>query len=313
MESRKLISFGNSSLIISLPAPWVKKNRLVKGDEVFVTEIENGLLVTKKEAPRKDIKFITIDANDKNTEQIKTEIISGYLRNYDVIEILNKKGQDMEEIKNITRNLSGTEIIEETSSKIVVKYLIDIKEISIESLIRRIDVITRNMLEDTIKCFKEDLHKSIAQRDLIVNRLVLLAHRTIRCAFENSEIARQFGMGNIELLNSFDVITNLEKIADSAKRASRIMATLKKSKKMNQEIEKIFIGLNERYLKAMKAHYSKNKELAFDVELESQNIVAEINDCLSKNQDLCFLRMSEFCKNIVANTKFIARVTIDGN
>ena len=38
MEYRKLIKFGNSSHVISIPNNWLKKNNLNKGDTVYLDE-----------------------------------------------------------------------------------------------------------------------------------------------------------------------------------------------------------------------------------------------------------------------------------
>ena len=37
-EFRKLMAFGNSSYVVSVPKAWVEKNRLKKGDVLVVDE-----------------------------------------------------------------------------------------------------------------------------------------------------------------------------------------------------------------------------------------------------------------------------------
>lgn len=311
MDSRKLISFGNSSMVISLPAAWLRKNKLKKGDEIFVSEKDNDLLLSKRENGKKDLKFATIDVDDKELAIVKMEIISSYISNHDVIEVINRKKKYPEELRYIIHNLAGVEIIDESATKIVIKYLMDIKELSLEGLIRRMDVIVRSMIEDMLKCHKEDLHDSVYERDVNINRLALLAHRTIRFAFETPEIAKAFNMNNTDLLNSFDVVNNLEKIGDQTKRISMLMASDKISKKTKTDLEKILEKLNSRYLKTMKAYYSKNKEIAYSIEMETSELIHECSRLMTKKNEIETIRVAELCKGFISHTKIISRTIID--
>ena len=48
MEYRKLMAFGNSSFIVSVPKAWVEKNRLKKGDVLMVEQKPNELILAPK-------------------------------------------------------------------------------------------------------------------------------------------------------------------------------------------------------------------------------------------------------------------------
>ena len=49
MEYRKLIRFGKSSLVISLPKGWTEKNKLGKGSLVYLDVNSEGLVVSPTE------------------------------------------------------------------------------------------------------------------------------------------------------------------------------------------------------------------------------------------------------------------------
>ena len=55
MEPRKIIQFGNSSYVITLPQDWMKENNLDKGDKLNVTESGETLIlsVANKEKTQK--------------------------------------------------------------------------------------------------------------------------------------------------------------------------------------------------------------------------------------------------------------------
>mgnify|MGYP001191677169 CR=1 FL=1 len=77
-EARRLIKFGNSSHVLSIPKDWIDKNRLVKGDLVFLDENEFGQLILspdQKKIERVD-RGISFCIDNKEEDQIKREIIS---------------------------------------------------------------------------------------------------------------------------------------------------------------------------------------------------------------------------------------------
>ena len=43
---RKLIQLSPSTAVVSLPASWIKHNRLTKGKAIFVDEQENKLIIS---------------------------------------------------------------------------------------------------------------------------------------------------------------------------------------------------------------------------------------------------------------------------
>src|SRR3989344_5322393 len=89
---RKIIKFGNSSFVLSLPIDWIKKNSLGKGDLVSISENINNELVLSASSKEKSVqrKEIVIDINNKDLSRIKREIVSAYLNSYGVIRIKGK-------------------------------------------------------------------------------------------------------------------------------------------------------------------------------------------------------------------------------
>ena len=327
MEARKIISFGKSSHVISLPKPWMEEYKLKKGDSVFLENRGKELaLYPQKREEKKELQSIVVNVDGKNMDLIKMEIVSAYLNNNDVIEI---RGEGIikqsPEIKKIIHDLSGLEIIEETAKKIVAKDLLDMNEISIKTLIRRIDNIIRSMIIDSIQSLNQDLSDSITDRDVDVNRLVFLSYRVIRGLLRNNHLARSFDITNSELLFSWVIVTKLEKIGDQTKRISRVLQEKKFGNKNKQELEKIYKLLKENYEKVMKAYYTNNKELAYEIEVSAPARTNRCNDfkCLGQcedvkqckktnTEDYCreLARVIETMKGMSISIKNIARAVI---
>src|SRR3989338_805964 len=94
MDVRKLISFGKNSFIISLQKSWIEKNKLKKGDLLSVHENSEGLLLKTSSNPEmkgEEPRAIAINAEGKSLGTLKTAIVSAYLDNYSIIEVIFKE------------------------------------------------------------------------------------------------------------------------------------------------------------------------------------------------------------------------------
>jgi phosphate uptake regulator len=323
LESRKLISFGSSSYVISIPKAWVRKNKLEKGSPIYLSEKPDGLIISPSTESKKQTKETQIDVSNKSIDRIKAEIVASYLNNYDIIEIRNAKEEDMQQIKGILRDLAGLEIMEQTQTKIVVKDLINIKEVSIKTLIRRIDIIIRSMFDDLIAGSHGkmgSLLKSFYQRDIDINRLYYLVRRVMTAALEDPTIRRMLETNSIELVFDWEIALRLEKIGDQLKRMAKRMNEVKLENRPNKYIDCILGELCATYLDIMKAYYSKDKNIAFNVELKNVSRVQNCDDLLEhleKNRDMDMheidnlVILTEKFKDMSASIKNIARVVID--
>ena len=260
---RKLIKFGNSSHIISLPSSWVKKNKLKKGDLIYFTENgSNELILTSKE-DNKEIpeKEITIDITEKNFNQIRREISTAYVNNYRVLNIIGKNlSGKLQDVKKCLNNLMSMEIMEQTSKNIIAKDFLDINTISIENIIRKIDIIIRSLIADSKLTLNENNSENIYQRDEDVNRLCFLILRTIKFNLTNLSNIKEPNITPIILVGYWRVTDYLEKIADEIKRIARFVTKAKLKNKKASEFLNLYSKIEAFYLETMKTYYNKNKE-----------------------------------------------------
>jgi phosphate transport system protein len=291
MDHRKLISFSKGSFVVTMPKAWVDKHKLKKGDTISIEEGSNELVFYAGEKEfKKGEKFISISAEDKKLSMIKAEIVSAYLNNYHTIEIFSKTLEDdAPVIKGILRNLSGLEIIEQTGKRIVANDLLDENSISIQSIIRRMDVITRSMIDDTILCMQGKCSpKSIIHRDTDVNRLYYLGFRMIKNAMEDPMLMNKLKTNPWRISSDRRVLSRIEEIADRQKRISRLTGeaefrgnTLKGFKEINEDVKKI-------YYDAMKSYYNNDKKLAYEIEITNRGFIDKCNKFLEKtSEEIC--------------------------
>ncbi len=310
METRKIISFGTSSYVVSVPKNWIREHKLKKGDSVHVDDRNDELVLTPSAAGKiEEPKRILIEIDNKDMKLIRTEIVLPYLNNHDIIDISGRQlEKNAPEVKSIIRNLTGLEIIQQTAAKLTAKDLLNLKEISIRTLIRRMDNITRSMLVDSIDCFANDHYESIYERDLDVNRLVFLSFRVIRAAMINSRLAKYLVMSNLELMYSREIIICIEKIADQTKRIARhIRNAMALSTEEKRELAALYTRLMNDYLSAMKACYKKDKQLAYHIEVTNRDVIDLCNAYKRRNDPVDTSRIIEHFKSVRTAIKNVAR------
>ncbi len=307
MDFRKLMAFGNSSFIVSVPKAWVEKNRLKKGDVLLVEQKPNELILSAKDiSERKKLNEVTVNPEGKNFDEFKTEVVSLYVNNYDVITVVNVS--DAAAVKDIFRNLVGMEVVEETATKIVAKDLLDIQEVSLENVIRRIDIIIRSMLIDSIGLdFKNA--ESVLGRDKEVNRLSLLGFRTARAATDNPRLLKLFNTSYWNVMLSKQIIASLERFADQVKRIIRASKGVDKSWK--DDALKLMKAISDNYSHVMKIYYEKDKQATFKAETKVRLILQDCLRLLEKHPNVNAAVMTEYFEHSVGSMKGILRVIME--
>ncbi len=302
MEVRKIVSFGNSSYVITIPKSWIKSNGLKKGDIVKVDERPYELLISVRDESKKAPEEITINCEGRSINELKTEIMASYIRNYSLIRLNGSSIKNISTtLKPIIHNLVGMEVIEETSSSILVKDLLDISEVSIDNTLRRMDMLIKSMLEDSTQ---QDNVESIYERDREVNRLALLALRIFRAATDNPGMLKMFNTSYWDLFISRQVTVQLEHVGDNIKRISKL---LKESKKSNEDLKKAYYQLVIRYREAMKIYYKKDKASSYKLEADTKKFIISLDKIIEKNRDVATTRIVENYKQMAKAIMYVLR------
>jgi len=284
MEYRKLISFGKNSFVISIPKSWVRKNDLKKGALIYVEEQDNNLVLglgDRQEIPEK-IKEIPVDG--KSIRRLKREIISAYIKDFKTITLFGEDLKDKAvEIQDTIQNLMALEVMEQTSRKIVARDFLDMNNISLINLVRKIDVIIRAMLEDCEKMFIEDDYESIFHRDNDINRLTFLIFRVVEFGLNNSSfVYKKQNITSHKLLTYWWSVFHLESIGDDVKRVARYMRMTPLDPKQKDRFLKLLASAKDAYLHVLKGLYAEDVELVHAVlDLKEKRI----KDCEDFYQD----------------------------
>jgi phosphate uptake regulator len=313
MDIRKIVKAGIASYTVSLPKHWIEKNKLAKGDSLYILEkSSNELMVSTevKEKP-KELHEITIVTDNKELGTIRREITAAYLNNYNTIIIL---GKDLEskamEIRRFLHDFVALEIEEQTAGKISAKDLLDLKEISIEKTIRRIDMIIRSMIQDSIKSIEDpNLGDSIFYRDYDINRFYFLLLRLLKSALQDPLTALSFKLSNVQALQYWNLVAALEELGDSVKNLSPLFKSLTQNEQKSA-IE-LYSIIQEDYLDALKAYYNKDKILADKVIFNRDALVAAGKNYLQKNNKVQNAEILNLLQEIISHINSIARLVLD--
>jgi phosphate uptake regulator len=249
-ETRKVQFTGGSTYIISLPKRWISENQLKKGSFIKLREEEGGLLtIVPPESTvqkRTDEAVIRVSPNE-DTEIITRKIVSAYLAGYNSIQIRTDRQQltarQRHEMKNFVRRmLVGTEIVTDTSSQLTLQVLLTYPELTVQSALRRMSIITASMHKDAVLgLMTRDslLTREVISNDNEVDRFDLYVTRLLKTAIQNPRISKELGIVSSKDCLGYRLVTkSVERTADHAVNIAENVLALKNS--LNQEtLEKI--------------------------------------------------------------------------
>jgi phosphate uptake regulator len=250
-ETRKLQFTGGSTYIISLPKRWIDQNQLKKGSVIKLREEEGGFLsIIPSELAIQQNRgeaVIKVEPKDAPDAAIR-KTVSSYLVGYNMIRIKAAKQKHLSikqrrELKNFSRlMLVGTEIVIDTPQELTLQVLLSYPELSVQSALRRMSIITASMGKDAMIALKgadNQQAKEVLFTDNEVDRFNLYIVRQLKTAIQNPRIIKEIGLQNARACLGYRLVTkSVERTADHA--ASIAENILQLRKKLDSEsIEKL--------------------------------------------------------------------------
>ncbi len=309
MEFRKLISFGKNSYVVSLPKNWVRQNKLKKGDLIYIEETPASLVLSKKDIDKvNEEKERIINIDGKTIDRIEREVNSAYILNNRIITLKGKEIKDkIKELQKVIQNLIALEIMEQTSDSIIAKDFLNMDKVSVEELIRKMDVVTKTMIKESSKIFTDDNYENINERDKDVNRLYFLLYRTFLYNLENpTKALKNLKLDPINLFKVHSIGFYVEGIADEARRSARYARQLKIPAADKVQLEAFINKINNYYCDSMKAVFTNEPESALKLSNLKKELNTELDAFEVKNRNVenyasmigRFRRMISYIHNI---------------
>jgi len=314
MEPRRIIKFGNSSYVISIPKEWIKENQIKKGDLIFLDTSPDGELIIKpkenqnKEEPRQ----VTMDISKRDFWSIKRELNFFYIDDFDLI-ILKGAHPERDKIENVIKKMIGSQIIENSNELLIIKNILDLESITIKDIFRRTDNLIRSMFMELKEGFEKEKVsseslKSIYQTDLEINSLYFLLMKIIRKGLKDRQFSKKINKEPLELNYLHHLILNIEIIGDHIKRIAKTMNIHTSKSKNIKEIQKILEMTEKTYEETMISYYTNNQEIARKVAEETREIKLRAEEMIKNEKSASIGSIIEHLKDIANRLHFISKI-----
>ncbi|MBI2107024.1 phosphate uptake regulator PhoU [Candidatus Woesearchaeota archaeon] len=267
---RRIVKQGTATMMVSLPAKWIRKFNLKKGDEVYVEEFDKGLIIKTDSSLVNSNKAI-IDVTGFNP-LVNRILISFYVRGIDELEVRFSNTSEVSDFqKRVINELIGFEIIKQTNSSLIIKDIATVDNQNIDEVVNRIFLILDSMADELVNSIskKQDL-KPIIDMDSSINKFVNFCLRIL-----NKKGYIRFD----RTLQMYSIVSLLEEIGDLYK---KISLELKKNKNLaNNDVSTIrelkeFLHLYHKLLfnfNKKEAVIFANKYEAINKKLKQKNLV----------------------------------------
>jgi len=300
MESRKIIGFGKSSLVMSLPKKWLEQNGLGKGEEIFIRESDDGLLLSNKKSDDKKVeKKCVVDVDNLTMLALKRKISAEYINNSNFIELRGKKIVDIShEIKTFLRDFMVLEIIEETDDLIVAKDYLNLETMTKEGIVDRLYNILKSMFKDLQEEITPEIYESLMSRERQVNKYYFLMERFVR--YQLQKIDSNEIKSN--LIDFSQVSIYLENVGDGIK---KLVTLIRESElEVNDDMLKFLKECEKYFISNMEVFLAKDKSAFLQIADSREDLLNSV-----RNFDISDKAKERFTQ-IIKNIHKAARYTL---
>lgn len=221
---RRVIQHGPSSLIVSLPKAWVKKNGVKKGDELEVVDNNNKLEIATHNLRRED--SVNINVTGLNRTTILIYIQSMYRKGYEEINItfnnektIHYRKQEevsvLKVIEEIITRFIGVEIVKQTRNYVQIKQISEDSHKNFGVLVKRVIYLTTEAFRELERCLFDSNHKNITTIEHHHKNITKFINYTMRLI--NKGTVKNFGSS----LTLYHLLAVIDKIVDLLKEIER--------------------------------------------------------------------------------------------
>jgi len=278
LEIRKLQKIRGGSFTLTLPKQWVEKRKLASGEQIAVSEEEDGSLrlyplVSATEKPL-EVMLPLEDYPDLTALEYCVETY--YIQGSNQINIFCQKiipAEQKRRLKQLRMELPGVEVAEEAADKLSFQVLIDPTAFSLESLIEKTSSFSLHLQEDAIRSALDwnfALAKEVLERSREALRHYRMTIRQVALSSMNRVIAEKVGVKNCRECISFALIArDLSRLVYHSSSIARHILSLEGKRKINAEISRVIAEMSEiayeMQREAVQAFLQRNVQLAIVV------------------------------------------------
>lgn len=247
---RKAIQLANNTLVVSLPAKWVKASGVGKGDDISVREFEGNLILSSDKSVTAG--KITVDVSGMDP-MIKRILGALYKSGYDEVKVRFSSIDELKTIQEVVREeFLGFEVVDQKRNWLSFKNVSHIESKEFNTLLRRMFLIILSMAEDSLEAIRKQDNEwleAIALHDKDVNKIADFCRRVL-----NTTGAE----GYKRIPPAYFIVEQLEKIGDVYRDICK--RHMQKPAKISKDLQIVFKDTN--------AFFRDFYEIFFDFDLE---------------------------------------------
>lgn len=264
---RKVVKQGPSTLMISLPVAWTKKNKIHKGDELNILEQGSKVIISTEKVTEKNIKTISLELHQVNEKMVNRVIAACYKAGYNEIIIEYESHKDLDIIqKTVERTYMGYDLDYQSGDKVKISSLSELDQEQFTNIERKLFLSFKNLISELLQLLSTEDYEELDKLILMDKQIDMYAdfcRRLINQGMESPE--------NIHCM--YCIYEQIEISADAFK---DYIKDIKRTKKVDQidleilpDVIELFNSLYELYysfnfkeLNKFQTHYDKiNKSL----------------------------------------------------
>lgn len=235
MELRKIQITGGSTHVVSLPKKWVDRTGLGRSDTVAIHEEPDGslLLIPHSEGKPQSRSLLVHLPDAASEEEVIRRLVGAYLAGADEIHIrsTSKMATKVRQaVRDITRDLVGVEILEESANAMVLQDLVGVADMDLRKTLSRMQRIARIMYDDAVAALQArdvEAAQAVFSRDDELDRLLWMVSKQMHALLERPRLAAKLAVRPAEALNLFLAARSLERMGDHAAKMAQNVVDLK--------------------------------------------------------------------------------------
>ena len=266
--TRRVQKFGRSTLMVSLPADWVKKVGLKPGDNVAIEVLDDGSIKVKPLTyeTKKLRKTIYIRISKLTSEELVSRMLyAAYVIGFDTVTIEVIDGYltepQLKTLRRMARSLIGVEIVGQSPNKLTLQFFVDPTKYSLPGLIGRMCNLIKSMLQHLILGIVEKQHffSEVLELETELDRVYTLSVRQLVLASQDTSLAKAIGIAT-PLVTAYRAIAkSLEDAGDALSAAAFELNNLSEEQltKLDQAIDylkessEMLITITDRLMRAL--------------------------------------------------------------
>lgn len=221
MDTRKIQCVGGGTYTVSLPKEWAESQDIAAGDTINLhTHIDGVLVIQAQECEEEVPRQITVPVDQDNPHSLERTLRAAYAVGAKEVKLNATEMFTTEQrrvVDQVSRNLPGVSVVEESDTEITVRTLLNTDEVSVRQSVRQLKFVALSMHRDATAALTGDANPgNLADRDDQADRLYAMIDRSFARGLARLDEVDALGATRPELFELWATTRELERIADHA-------------------------------------------------------------------------------------------------